>query len=657
METLKTNNGSPFYSSRGLTVYLKLIKAKYSYISLAELLSYAGMEPYQVEDEGHWFTQEQINKFYEKLVQLTGNKNIAREAGRYAASPDAMGVIRKYILGFISPAQAYPLISKYAPLFTKSSKYESKKIGRNKVEITVTPYEGVHEELYQCENRLGYFDAIATAFNYQLPKIEHPECLFSGGKCCRYIVTWKEAKSYFWEKLRNYASLLIPFSFVSYLIYPDTAPTLLAFSAFFTLALTLHASRIKTSEFSAAIDNLRDSSEQLLEHIDINYNNALLTNEVGLALSKQIDIDSILSQAIQVIEKRLNYDRGMILLANKEKTEIVFKTGFGYNYDDFNMLKEASFHIRPDSKGTFVIAFSEQKPILVNDIEEIKSAISERSLSFAKKMGTKAFICCPIVYEGESLGILVVDNVRTKKPLVQSDINLLMGIAPAIGVSIHNAMLTEAKDRQFRSILQVLSASIDARDFLTAGHSERVTEYAIGICNELGLSKDYTEMIRVASLLHDYGKIGISDSILKKNGQLTDEEFDEIKTHSIKSKKILEQINFEGIYKEVPAIAAHHHEKFDGSGYPYGLSGEQIPLGSRIIAVADVFEAITSKRHYREPMSIEKAFNLLKERCGAHFDHKVVEAFMRYYNKTYRIKEPNLYNKKWFEEPVRKLEV
>jgi HD-GYP domain-containing protein (c-di-GMP phosphodiesterase class II) len=87
------------------------------------------------------------------------------------------------------------------------------------------------------------------------------------------------------------------------------------------------------------------------------------------------------------------------------------------------------------------------------------------------------------------------------------------------------------------------------------------------------------------------------------------------------------------------------------------LSGEQIPLGSRIIAVADVFEAITSKRHYREPMSIEKAFNLLKERCGAHFDPKVVEAFMRYYNKTYRIKGPNLYNKKWFEEPVRKLEV
>lgn len=210
---------------------------------------------------------------------------------------------------------------------------------------------------------------------------------------------------------------------------------------------------------------------------------------------------------------------------------------------------------------------------------------------------------------------------------------MLMGIASEIGISIHNATLIEAKERQFKSILLVLAASIDARDSLTAGHSEKVTEYALGICNELNMPKDYCEMIRVAALLHDYGKIGIKDSVLKKEGKLDIEERNEIETHTTKTRKILEQINFEGIYTEVPYIAECHHEKIDGSGYPKGIKGEDIPLGAKIIAVADFFEAITSKRHYRDPMPIDIAFQLLKEEGKIHFDKNVIEAFISYYNR------------------------
>jgi len=140
-------------------------------------------------------------------------------------------------------------------------------------------------------------------------------------------------------------------------------------------------------------------------------------------------------------------------------------------------------------------------------------------------------------------------------------------------------------------------------------------------------------MMRVAALLHDYGKIGIRDSILMKNGKLSIEEREEIKAHVEKTKKILEQINFEGIYKEVPDIAGSHHEKMDGSGYPNGFRGEEIPFGARILAVADFFEAITSKRHYRNSMPLEIAFGLLEKESGKHFDKEVVEAFIRYYHK------------------------
>jgi putative nucleotidyltransferase with HDIG domain len=209
--------------------------------------------------------------------------------------------------------------------------------------------------------------------------------------------------------------------------------------------------------------------------------------------------------------------------------------------------------------------------------------------------------------------------------------SLIMGIAPIIGVSIRNAELYDAQATQFSSTLQALAASIDARDPLTAGHSMQVTEYAVGIARELGFPRDFREMIRVAALLHDYGKIGVPDAILKKEGRLTPEEYETVKTHSSKTREILEQINFQGIYRQVPEIAGAHHEKIDGSGYPDGLKGKDIPIGARIIAVADFFEAVTSKRHYRDPMPLEEAFRLLREGSGQHFDRWIVSAFIRYY--------------------------
>ena len=158
-------------------------------------------------------------------------------------------------------------------------------------------------------------------------------------------------------------------------------------------------------------------------------------------------------------------------------------------------------------------------------------------------------------------------------------------------------------------------------------------------------------MISVASLLHDYGKIGVPDSILKKPGRLTKEEYETVKTHAQKTQSILEQINFEGIFRQVPEVAGSHHEKMDGSGYPNGLKGEEIPLGARIIAVADFFEAVTSKRHYRDPLPISYAFRLLEKGRGVHFDEKVVDAFIRYCEREVLKTEPaqtgNIVRMKW----------
>ncbi|MBP1728479.1 MAG: metal dependent phosphohydrolase [Deltaproteobacteria bacterium] len=626
----------PLYNSRIIDTYIKLIKRKYSYINVSELLDYAGMEPYQVADQGHWFTQSQVNRFHEKLAKLTGNEEIAREAGRYAASPDAIGVMRQYILGLIGPSKAYERLEKASAEFTRSSTLKAKKLASNKIEFIVTPGKGVKEEPFQCENRTGFYEAAATIFNAQLPKIEHPECIFKGGRVCRYIISWKESSAAKLRTLRNYTALVFVVIFIALSLYDKhfLVPALLTLFLILLLTLQFLAHRSEKQELEATLDSLKDATDNLLEQINLNYNNALITNEIGQAISKQTHIEDILTNVVQVLDKRLDYERGLILLANPKRTRLIFRAGFGYNEDQLRLLGKTMFHLdRPDSTGIFIVSFREQRPFLINDIHEIEGTLSPRSLEFAKWIGVKSFICCPIICDGISIGILAVDNIKSKRPLLQSDMSLIMGIAPVIGISIHNANLIEAKVKQFTSVLKVMASTIDARDPLTAGHSEKVTEYAVGICEELGLSEELCEVIRVAALLHDYGKVGVPDSILKKNGRLSEIEYELVKTHASKTKEILLKVHFEGIYQPVPYIAGAHHENVDGSGYPAGLTGTEMPLGAKIIGVADFFEAITAKRHYRNPMTDEEAVRLLRENTSTKFDKSIVEAFIRYYSK------------------------
>ena len=634
----KVHENDPLYNSRGINVYVKLLERRYPHVNITELLNYAGMAHYEVADQAHWFTQEQIDRFYEKCVQLSGNEHIAREAGRYAATPELIGVMGQFVFGQISPSRAYELIGKAAYSYARASRYKTKKIASNKVEITATPQDGVKEKFYQCENRTGLFEAIVFGFTNKLPQIEHPECIFRGGKCCRYIITWEKTAFYLWKRIRNLSVPLFSAVFLTGLFVNRNFALSILLPALFILLLGMSCvvDFIEKKELRASLSVLRDSTDKLLEQVDINYNNTLITNEIGQAISRHSTIDDVLNKVIQVSQKRLDYDRYLILLANKDKTRLEFRTGFGYSQEYINILTNTAFNLdSPDSRGAFVVSFREQKSFLINDINEIEENLSPRSRLFAKKLGTLSFICCPIICDGESIGVLAVDNVKSKKSFVQSDMSLLMGIASVIGISIRNAELMEDRERQYRSILQVLAASIDARDPLTAGHSEKVTEYSLGICDEMGLARDYREMIRVAALLHDYGKLGVPDSILKKPGRLTEEEYDIVKTHAQKTREILEEINFEGILSQVPKIAGAHHEKLDGSGYPDGLRGDEIPLGARIIAVADFFEALTAERHYRGPMPVEKALGLLEKESEKHFDPEVVTAFIRFFEKNY----------------------
>jgi HD-GYP domain-containing protein (c-di-GMP phosphodiesterase class II) len=626
---------TPLYNSRIIANYVKYTRRNYDHVDTDELFRAAGMESYQVQDEDYWFTQGQVNLFHEALVRLTQNKSIAREAGRFAAASDSSGLVKSYALGFVNPATVCKMASKASAHFTKSCVWVAREISPDSVEITVTPQPGAEESLFQCENRIGYFEAIFAVFRHKLPNIEHSECVFRGDKHCRYVVTWGRLRSAMLARVRNFLALFLcaAAAAVFYFESPEVWAMSMLASSVVLFGLSSKIWDMERKELVAAVGNLRDSSEALFEKVRNSQNRAQLISEVGITLTRQKDASSILVRVAQVLEEGLDYDRGMILLIDKESNSLNFKAGFGYSEEDLAILRNLSFRLRPESRGVFVECFRTQKAFLVNDLDEIKDSLSRHSLEFARQMGAKSFICCPIACADEAIGVLAVDNRNTKRTLLQSDIDLLMLLAPEIGVGFQNALLTELKEKQFHSILQVLASSIDARDPLTSGHSERVTRFATGICQELGLSDEDSEMIRVAASLHDYGKIAIKDSILKKPGTLTPEEFQEIKVHAAKTREILEKIEFEGVFKQVPVIASCHHEKWNGTGYPSGLKFEEIPLGARILAVSDVFEAVTSRRHYRGPMPLDEAFGVLESSKGTHFEPRIVEAFVRYYKK------------------------
>lgn len=221
---------------------------------------------------------------------------------------------------------------------------------------------------------------------------------------------------------------------------------------------------------------------------------------------------------------------------------------------------------------------------------------------------------------------LMMDFVR---PLSGYILPSLLGTAIGILFSINRASLQERATEQRKlllNIVQALSIALDERDAYTYGHSERVTNYSLELGRRTGLNQKELEILEIGSTLHDIGKIGISDTILNKPGQLSGEEMEAIKLHTVKGERILGQSRDLKNSRFVDCIRSHH-ERFDGQGYPDGLAGDKIPLMARIIAISDSFDAMTSLRPYRQKLPTREALNELQRCAGSQFDPRLVEIF------------------------------
>jgi len=235
------------------------------------------------------------------------------------------------------------------------------------------------------------------------------------------------------------------------------------------------------------------------------------------------------------------------------------------------------------------------------------------------------FLAVPLFIKSRISGLVCGYSFDPARRFLKGHSFVLSILAGRAGIAIENALLYERLKQVFQETIQALVIALEAKDPYTSGHTKRVTEYAVMIARGMGLPPDQVELIEQAALLHDIGKIGITLDSLNKPDELTEEEYEVFKQHTTQSRLILEPIGF--LRHTIPIVESHH-ERIDGSGYPYGLKGDEIPLGGRILAVADSFDAMTSDRPYRSSLSRKKAIAELKKNAGKQFDREVVRVFI-----------------------------
>ncbi|UCG09276.1 MAG: PAS domain S-box protein [Desulfobacterales bacterium] len=457
----------PLYNSRITRTYLQYLRKNYPDITIDALLEKAGIANYEIEDPGHWFTQEQVDRFHETLIIETGDADIARKAGRFAGSSEGVeGAAKQMVMGLMSPTATYLLVEKLYAIMSRGAIVRAKKLGPDKVEIVSMPKTGVAEKAYQCQNRTGFFESLAKWFTDKYATVEHPECFHRGDEFCRYIVAWEKTPALIWKRIRNYLMLgaVLAFLVLLPLVSLKTWGIIFLLSTFFLGILSQYASHLENQELTRTIETQKAAAEENLVESNIRYNNALLIQEIGQVASKILAVDELMRNVASVMEKRLDFDRGMIMLADRDRARLNYMAGYGHTKEQEEFLKQTAFNLdNPESRGLFVLAMRERKPFLIDNINEIENTLSEKSLTFAKRMGSRSLICVPIIYEKESLGILAVDNSKSKMPLKQSDMSLLMGVASQLAISITNAMSfkkLQQSETKYRELIETANSII-----------------------------------------------------------------------------------------------------------------------------------------------------------------------------------------------------
>ena len=351
------------------------------------------------------------------------------------------------------------------------------------------------------------------------------------------------------------------------------------------------------------------------------YEAAKVLLEVSRVISSSLDFNKVIELVLKESRRALGTDHASLFLAEEESKNLILAAADGFSENEMdNVRLLGGWEVVNDYLA------SRRRVLAVNDVQ--KSAIfKHKKLPYShEKMPIKSFIAAPLEKGGKLMGALIVSNrKRPGHKFTKEDEELMAALSNNIAISLLNAKLYHDLKSLFISTVTSLTRAIDAKDRFTSGHSERVMKYAVAIGREMGFDEEPLENLRLSSLLHDIGKIGIKEGILMKPAKLLGYEKRHMNMHPAIGARIIEMMDDSN--KIVKGIL-EHHERYDGKGYPNKLKGEDISIEGRIIAVADTFDALTADRPYQKGYSRQDAFEEIKRASSTQFDPKVVSAFI-----------------------------
>lgn len=338
--------------------------------------------------------------------------------------------------------------------------------------------------------------------------------------------------------------------------------------------------------------------------------------DLSAVINSTLDASEIRHRAVEAAAELVDAERGSLLLLDRDTDDLCFEVALG---DTGETLKEVRL-LKGQGIAGWVV--ENETSVLIDDVQHDPRFFKgpDSTTSFV----TRDMVCVPVVSRGRVVGALQAMN-RRRGRFGEDDRDLMQALANQVAVAIENANLYQELKEAFYETAEVLADTIEKRDPYTGGHTRRVMDYAISIALELGMSESEVENVRLAAILHDIGKIAIPDHVLQKPDKLTDEEFEAMRRHSQTAAEILGKVHL--LNAIIPAVRSHH-ERMDGRGYPDRLTGEDIPLAARVIAVADTFDAMTTDRPYRSALTREAAVEELRRCSGTQFDPTAAAALV-----------------------------
>jgi PAS domain S-box-containing protein/putative nucleotidyltransferase with HDIG domain len=366
---------------------------------------------------------------------------------------------------------------------------------------------------------------------------------------------------------------------------------------------------------SAYVGILRDTSSRKKSEQEIKkqVDTLRIINSVIRDVSSSLDIDTVMHKIVRSAADLVNGDAASIGIFDPERNIVKYPYHFNMP-DEFRNVEE------PANKCLAGYVIETRKSMIVNDYPSHPNALPR-----FVEAGLKEVISVPLISKGKTFGCLGVFGINMPKHFTAQDLDLLESIGQQAAIAIENANLFKDLEQLFINTLKSLATIMDAKSPWTRGHAERVTDYAVAIGKKLGLDEETLQTLKLGGLLHDIGKIGTYDVVLDKPDRLTREEYEIVKSHPERGAMILEPIKQ---LKDIVPIVRHHHERIDGTGYPDGLKGDEIPLLARILSVADAYDSITADRPYRKSPRLDYALSELRNNAGTQFDPKVVEALL-----------------------------